>query len=346
VVPHSRPTLGPEDVEALVAVVEGGHLTQGPRVATLERALAERLERRGGVAASSGTAALALALGAMRIGPGDQVLLPAFACSALAGAVRFVGAEPVLADVGEDLAMAPAEARRRMGARTRAVVVVHPFGHPVDLGPFLELGVPVVEDCAQALGASRGGRPAGSLGEVAVCSFYATKMLAAGEGGMVLADDDGVLGEARAMRAGGAHPRAFNFKMSDLAAALALSQLARLEAFVARRREIAGRYEAALRGTAVRLPARAAGAEPCFSRFVVRVPNAGSLIAALARRGVEAKRPVADPLLSLDEEGTYPEAARAFDECVSLPLYPSLADEEIARVIGAVREAVEEAGWA
>lgn len=345
-VPHSRPSLGSEDAEALVAVVEDGHLTQGPRVAAFEEAMAGRLGRRGGVAASSGTAALALALGALGIGPGDRVLLPAFACSALADAVRFVGADPVLADVGEDLALAPEEARRRMGARTRALVVVHPFGYPVDLGPFLELDVPVVEDCAQALGASRGGRPVGSRGEVAVCSFYATKMLAAGEGGMVLADDERVLGEARAMRAGGAHPRGFNFKMSDLAAALGLSQLGRLEAFVARRREIAGRYEAALLGTAVRLPAREAGAESCFSRFVVRVPDAGTLIAGLARRGVEAKRPVGDPLLGLDGAGAYPEAARAFEECVSLPLYPSLREDEIAHVIGAVRQVVEEAGWA
>jgi dTDP-4-amino-4,6-dideoxygalactose transaminase len=313
-------------------------------VAAFERAVAARLGRRGGAATSSGTAALSLGLGSLGVGPRDEVILPAFACSTLRDAVRFVGATEVLADVGEDLALSPEETHRWLSRRTRAIVVVHPFGHPVDVAPLLQFGLPVVEDCAQSLGATREGRPAGSFGAVAVCSFYATKMVAAGEGGMVLADEDRVLEEVRAMRIGGVHPCGFNFKLSDLAAALGLSQLRRLDAFVSRRREIAGRYDAALADTAARRPVREAGTEPCFSRYVLRVPDASILIGGLQRRGIEAKRPIGDPLLR-QEAGSYPEAARAFDECVSLPVYPSLEDGDVVRIGEAVREVLREVGW-
>lgn len=345
-IPHSRPTLDAEDAEAVVRVIESGQLARGPRLAAFEQAVARRLGRRAAVATSSGTAALTLALRALKVGPGDEVVLPAFACAALGHAVQAVGASAVLADVGDDLGLLPESAFRRLSGRTRAVIVVHPFGHPLDLRPFLEWEIPVIEDCAQALGASRQGRPVGSLGTVAVCSFYATKMVAAGEGGMLLADSPSLLAQARALGAGNAAPDSFNYRLSDLAAALGLVQLRRLEAFVARRRAIAERYDAAFAGTSVRTPPREADAEPCFSRYVVRVPEAARLIQGLRRRGIEAKRPVGDPLLLGDSDAAaYPGAARAFAECVSLPLYPSLTDGETESVIAAVAEALVEAGW-
>lgn len=343
-IPHSRPTLGPDDLWALSAVLDSGHLSEGPRVAAFEEMIASRLGSRAGVAASSGTAALSLALRALRIGPGDEVVLPAYACSALGHAVRFAGADPVLADVREDLALDPEAAARRLNAKTRAVVVVHPFGHPVALEPFLEWDLPVIEDCAQALGAALHGWPAGSLGAVAVCSFYATKMIAAGEGGMLVSRHEDVVRRARAMRSGrGEATGAFNHKLTDLAAALGLAQLRRLDSFVARRREIADRYHAAFAETALRIPERETGAEPCFSRYIVRVPAEASLFVGTLRwRGVEAKRAIADPLVATADPDDFPEAARAFEECVSLPIYPSLDDGEAEHVVAAVEEALEE----
>lgn len=341
---HSRPTLGPEDTDAVTAVLDSGQIAQGPRVAAFEEALAARLGRRGGAATSSGTAALAVALVALGVRPGDEVVLPAYGCSALGEAVRFAGASAVLADIGDDLSVAPEDAFRRLSPRTRAVVVVHPFGFPVDVRPFLELGAPVVEDCAQALGAVRDGNPAGSMGTVTVCSFYATKVIAAGEGGMVLADDEALLWAARSTRDGGTG-RGFNFKMSDLTAALGLAQLARLEAFIARRRQIARRYDLAFDGRLRRPPGTGPGIDPCCSRYVVRVPDAVSFIEGVGRRGVQARRAVADPLVAGSDPDEYPEAARAFAECVSLPIYPSLGDEGVARVIEAVDGALAEAGW-
>lgn len=343
-IPHSRPTLGPEDAEAVVAVLESGQIAQGPRVASFEEAVAGRLQRRGGVASSSGTAALAVALTALGAGPGDEVIVPAYACSALGDAVRFAGASVVLADVGDDLSLDPGDVARRLSPRTRAVVVVHPFGHPVDVGPFVRWGIPVVEDCAQALGASRDGSPAGARGTVAVCSFYATKVVAAGEGGMALADDEAMLRVAKATRGGGTG-RGFNLRMSDLAAALGLAQLARLETFIARRRQIAERYDLAFDGRLSRASEREPGVEPCCSRYVARVPEAVTFIEGLGRHGVQARPAVADPMVLESDSAEYPEAARALAECVSLPIYPSLQDEEVALVIRAVEETLAEAGW-
>jgi perosamine synthetase len=340
---HSRPTLGPEDAEAVLAVLESGQIAQGPRVAAFEEALAGQLGRLGGVATSSGTAALAVALIALGAGPGDEVIVPAYACSALGEAVRFAGASVVLADVGDELSLAPEDAARRLSARTRAIVVVHPFGHPVEVGPFLMWGIPLIEDCAQALGASRDGSPAGSRGTVAVCSFYATKVVAAGEGGVALADDESLLSEARRTRHGGTG-RGFNFKMTDLAAALGLAQLARLEAFIARRRRIAERYDLAFRGRLSRPQGGEGGVEPCGSRYVVRVSDAATFVEGLGRHGIQARRAVADPLVRAGDPNEYPESARAFAECVSLPIYPSLEDEEVALVIRAVEQTLAETG--
>lgn len=345
VIPHSRPTIGPEDLEAVAVVLESGHLSQGPSVSAVERATARRLDRLYGVATSSGTAALALAFAALEVGSEDEVIAPAFACSAIADAVRFAGATLVLADVREDLALDPEDAARRLNAHTRAVVVVHPFGYPLDLRQYLEWEIAVVEDCAQALGASRDGRAAGSVGTVAVCSFYATKMVAAGEGGMLLADSADLIDKARILRQGGVPGTpGFNFKLSGLAAALGHTQLRRLHAFVARRRAIARRYDDAFEGTALRFPPREGAALSCFSRYVVRVPDAARLIAGLRERGVEAKRPVGDPLASTDPLG-YPVSARAFAECASLPIYPSLSDQDVTLVIEAVEKTLAELGW-
>lgn len=345
-VPHSRPSMGTAEGEAVLRVLDSGRIAQGPRVMELETEVAARLERRGGVACSSGTAALSLVLAALGVEPGDEVVLPAFACSALADAVRSIGGRVVLADIGEDLALDPSDTVDRITGRTRAVVVVHPFGYPVDPAPFLAWGVPVIEDCAQALGAERDGRPAGARGTAAVCSFYATKMVAAGEGGMLVADSAAILATTRRLRMGGEPDTgSFNHKLSDLHAAVALAQLARLDDFVARRRLIAETYDDAFANTRLQTPLRDEGVRHCFARYVVRVPDAAAFASALAAHGIEAKRPVRDPLLLRSQPGSYPRSERAFSGCVSLPLYPTLDDAGIERVIHAVLATSTKMGW-
>jgi dTDP-4-amino-4,6-dideoxygalactose transaminase len=271
------------------------------------------------------------------------VIVPTYACDALHHAVVRAGARPVPADVDPRThALALDDVRRRLGPRTRAVVLVHAFGRAVDPGPFAALGVPLIEDCAQALGAVVCGRAAGAGGAAAVCSFYATKLITTGEGGLV----GGAPAVVERVRRGREYdeqpllePRA-NAKLTDVQAALGRSQLGRLDSFVARRRAIAARYRAGLAGAACALP-EDAGAAHVYHRFVVEVARPlDAVIGALAARGVTARRPVFRPLHHAAGGGRYPEADRLWERSLSLPCYPSLTDGEVDVVVTALREAL------
>jgi perosamine synthetase len=341
-IPHSRPTLGPAEQAAVAEAVASGQLAQGPRVAAFERAMAGHLGLPDAVAVSSGTAALHLALLALGVGAGDEVLIPSYACTALLHAVRLAGAAPRLVDVDPATGnLDPDAARRARTARTRALVAVHAFGVPADLDALAGLEVPVVEDAAQAVGARHRGRPVGSLGAVGVLSFYATKLLTTGEGGMLAARDPGILAAARDRREydqkDDDRPR-FNYKMTDLAAALGLVQAGRLGEFLEQRRRLAARYRAGL-GPGVRHPPEVPGR--VWYRYVVAGPrDAEAHLARLSALGVEARRPVFQPLhryLGLDG---FPGAEEAWRQAVSLPLYPALSDAEADRVVQAAEAAL------
>src|SRR3989454_4021785 len=223
IIPHSRPTLTEDDAARVAGVVRGGQLAQGPEVERFEGELGRLLGAAGAAAVSSGSVGLELALRTLDVGPGHEVIVPTYACDAVYHAVTRCGATPVLADADPDtLGLSAVDATRRRTARTRAVIVVHPFGLAVDLDDFQALGVALVEDCAQTLGATLGGRPMGARGGLAACSFYATKLLTTGEGGAVTGRADLV---ARARDARDYDERTdlaprFNYKMTDMQAAL------------------------------------------------------------------------------------------------------------------------------
>ena len=336
---HSRPSITDEDVERVAAVVRSGQLAQGPEVAALERELAARLGVEAAAVVSSGTTALELALRALDVGPGHDVLIPTYVCDALHHAVTRCGANAVVVDADPGtLSMSAKDAEAQITGRTRAVIVPHAFGLAVDLAPFLALGVPVVEDGAQALGAEVAGRPAGGAGTLAVCSFYATKMIAAGEGGAVVGPAR-LVARVRDTREYDQRellsPRT-NAKLTDMQAALARSQLARLDGFVARRRAIAARYRARLVRADCRLPPDT-GRQHVYHRFVIGLErDPAAMQAALEARGIAARRPVFRPVhqaLGLDG---YPEAERLWSSMLSIPCYPALADAEVEQVADAV----------
>ncbi|MEW6544196.1 MAG: DegT/DnrJ/EryC1/StrS family aminotransferase [Nitrospirota bacterium] len=347
IIPHSRPTLGDEAVQAVSSVVASGQVAQGPRVAEFERAVAKLVGVRGGVAVSSGTAALELALLVLGIGPGDEVLLPSYVCAAPWLATVRVGASPKLVDIEPTTyAIDPDGAKRALSARAKAIIVPHLFGLPADLTGLEALGVPLVEDCAQTLAATERGRQVGTVGTVTVCSFYATKLLCTGEGGMVLANDERLLERARALREYDERQtldrRAFNHKMTDLQAALGISQLGRFGAFLRRRAAIADAYQEAFRPFDLRLPVVPEGRTHVYYRYVVR-PKGGSrvteeLLARMERRGIHCRRPVFRPIHRyLGLEG-YPASEEADRAALSVPIYPSLTEEEVARTIQTLRE--------
>jgi dTDP-4-amino-4,6-dideoxygalactose transaminase len=343
-IPHSKPTLTEADAARVAAVVRSGQIAQGPEVAAFERELAVRLGTPAAAAVSSGSAALELALRALDVAGADEVVIPTYVCAALHHAVTRVGATPVLAEADPaTLSVDPADVERRLSARTKCVIVPHAFGLAASLQRFDALGVPVIEDCAQAIGATDDGRPVGSRGRLSIVSFYATKMLTTGEGGAVAGPRD-LIERVRDLRDYDERldlaPR-FNYKMSDLQAALGRSQLARLDEFIARRHAVAARYRARLSGAPYGLPPDPAGGRHVYHRFVVDVGRpVGAVIDALAAGGVMARRPVFRPLHQALGSSGFDIADRLWSERLSLPCYPALAAAEIDTVAGALTEAL------
>jgi dTDP-4-amino-4,6-dideoxygalactose transaminase len=345
-IPHARPTLTDADAEAVARVVRSGFIAQGAEVEAFEAALATRFGVRSAAAVTSGTVALELAMRALDVGADDEVVIPSYACDALYHAVVRAGATPVLADADpETLSIAADDAKRRLTGRTRCLIVPHAFGLAVDLRPVLAFGLPVVEDCAQTVGAIVNGAPVGGAGHLAVGSFYATKLLTSGEGGVVAGAPELV---ARVRDARDYDEREdlaprFNYKMTDMQAALGRSQLARLDDFVARRRAIAARYRRALAGARCRVPDEA-GSRHVYHRFVVAVDRSlPPVIERLRQAGVTARRPVFRPIHRGLGRGGYPEAERCWRDRLSLPCFPSLTDAEVDTVAAALRAALEAA---
>ncbi len=340
-VPHNRLTHGAAERDAVAAVVASGRWSCGPAVERLERDLAARVGRRHAVAVGSGVGALRLALLSLGVGPGDEVIVPAYSCVALANAALACGARPVPADVVPgDWTIDPQAVTAT--PRTKALIAVHTFGAAADIKALGGLGVPVIEDCAHGIAAGA----MGSLAPIAITSFYATKLIGAGEGGAAMTDDDAVAAFVRRWRDyadQSADGTRLNDKLTEFAAALAGCQLGRLGEFLEARRACAERYGAALadiaRAGAVALPP---AGERAWYRYAVEFArlDAAEAIARLAARGIDAAKPVADWARAGE---ACPVSARAFQRLVSLPLYPTLGAEEQAAVIAAVRAVAEEA---
>lgn len=344
VVPHSRPTLDEVDIQAVAEVLRSGRISQGQVTRRFEQAVARFLGLRDGVATSSGTAALHLALVALGVGSEDEVILPSYTCVALLQAVRYVGAVPKLVDLEpEGYNLSVEEVRQTITRRTRAVLVPHMFGTPAAIEALCGLGIPVIEDIAQALGAAVDGRPVGSFGDVAVCSFYATKVLTTGEGGMVLSDSELLLRRVRDLRDYDGRRRLrtrFNYKLTDFQAALGFSQLRRLPEMLDRRRSLAARYAERVQVLGLRPPAVRPGSAPIYYRYVVSVPDAAKVREALQAYGVESPPPVFWPLHRYLSLSGFPRTERAYRTALSLPLYPSLQEEEVDRIFLALEAAL------
>ncbi|MBU0699198.1 MAG: DegT/DnrJ/EryC1/StrS aminotransferase family protein, partial [Proteobacteria bacterium] len=200
-IPHSRPTLGPEEMAAVADVIASSQIAQGKVVYEFEKAFAQKIGTTYAVSTNSGTAALHLTLLAMEVGENDEVIIPSYVCTALLNAVRYTGAEPVLAEIDPDTYnLEPDDVRRKLTSRTKAVVVPHLFGLPADMEGLLDLNVSIIEDCAQAVGSTYRQKCVGTFGKAAVFSFYATKVMTTGEGGMVVSASKDFMDRVRDLR--------------------------------------------------------------------------------------------------------------------------------------------------
>ena len=345
VIPHSRPSVDEVEMNGLQNVLSSGQLAQGPQVIAFEEELGSFHGLPPGVATSSGTAALHLALLSLGIGPGDEVLLPSYVCSAPLHAAYHSGATPVLVDVDPATGnMDPDDLKKRLTSKSKAIIAVHLFGLPADMDDILALGLPVIEDCAQSLGANLGGRMLGTLGAISICSFYATKLITTGEGGMILSSDNGLLAKARDLRdydkRESLAPR-FNYKMTDLQAALGRSQLEKLKSFLGQREALAGVYDEQLATLPCTLPISQEGR--IYYRYVVSMKgNITGLIQTLVNMGIEVARPVYRPLHRCFDLEDYPGAEMAWKSDLSLPIHPSLTSQDVQRVCQALQSVLME----
>ena len=350
-----------ELIGAFEAVLDSGRYVLGDQVAAFEREWAAYCRVEHAVGVSSGTDALALALRALGVGPGDEVLVPAMTAVASWLAVTQVGATPVGVDIQAGAGgMDPHAASASIGPRTRALIAVHLFGLPADIGALSDVaaqaGIALVEDAAQAHGARVGDRTVGSLGAIAAFSFYPTKNLGAmGDAGAVTTSDPELASRVRMLREYGwgaardSEMKGVNARLDELQAALLRVLLTHLPETTRRRCQIAQAYLDGLAGApGVELPVALTGSQPVWHLFVIRHAERDRLAVELARKGIAtavhyAPAPHLNRAYRADGwcEGTFPVAERHAATALTLPLYPALSDGDVRRVIESIRAACE-----
>ena len=358
-IPIARPQMGEEEKSRVWDAMTSGSLAQGPRVREFEERFAEFIGARHAIATSSGTTALHLALLGHDIGPGDEVITVPFTFIASANSILYTGARPVFVDVDEhDFAMDVGKVEAAITPRTKAIMPVSLYGQPADMPAITAIadrhGLAVVEDACQAHGAGIEQRRSGTWG-AGTFSFYPTKNMTTGEGGMLTTDDAELAERVRLLREHGMKVRyhhdvvGYNFRMTDIAAAIGLAQLPKLDGYNDRRREIAARYDRDLRGVVT--PTVRPGVTHVYHQYTIRVQRRDEFAERLKERGVGSAiyYPIPvhrqKPFVALGYgDEAYPVTDRLTEEVLSIPVHPSLSDDEVAQVIGAVNETAEELG--
>jgi dTDP-4-amino-4,6-dideoxygalactose transaminase len=351
-------SLRPALLAAMARVLDSSRFIMGAEGEALEASLAARSGVRHGVGVGSGTDALRLALAALDVGPGDEVITPAFSFVASSTTIVMAGATPVFVDVDpETYALDVAAFERAITPRTRGVVVVHLYGHPAPMDVIAPLarrrGFFVIEDAAQAIGASLDDRPVGAWGDATCLSFYPTKNLGGcGDGGMVLTDRDDIAERVRRLRHHGDGGRyrhlelGFASRLDELQAALLRVKLEHLDEWTAAYRRIAARYDRLLGDAPLVLPVERRGARHVYYLYTVRHPQRDALAKTLADLGVgtAVHYPIpipGQPMFGQADERVWPEAWRASREVLSLPCFAEMTDAEVEEVARAVRRACE-----
>ena len=347
---HNRLTYSDVEVEAVARTLRSGYWASGLRVTELERALAKLGSVKHAVGVASGLAALRLVLKGLGVKPGDRVLVPAYSCVALANATLACGATPVPVDITpQDWNFSLAEGQKMIAEyHPKAAIVVHTFGAPVPIEQMLDWGIPIVEDCAHAFGIHVNEIPLGGRAHAAILSFYATKLMGAGEGGAVLTNSAELAQFVRTWKDYTDKPpngTRLNDKMTDLEATLALCQLERLNDMIAARQKLAERYCELLapeadRNGCFRLPN---DLQPrIWYRYAVEMLGvpAKAVVEQLEQYGVQAAQPVTD--WRPQNSPSSPLADTAYDHIVSLPLYPTLTTEEQDKVVQALLQVCQD----
>jgi perosamine synthetase len=339
----ARPETGEEELAEVAAVLESGMLTQGPRVAELEQLIAEACETSHALVVSSGTAALHVAVHALGLLPGDEIVVPAYTFPATANVVELSGLRPVLADV-DPVTMNIDPEKLTIGPRTKAILAVHLFGRPCRMEELPDL--PVIEDAAGALGARRGGRACGSLGLMACLSFHPRKIVTTGEGGAVTTNDDAFAAEVAQLRNHGWRTLSppdmpapgFNYRLSDILCAVGLPQARRLDELYAARARVAAGYSERLAHLDVLLPRADEGDLHGWQAYVLQLEDRDRVLAELRAQGIEAQigTYALNQLGAYASQGSFPGARRVYERALALPFHTRLDDDDLDRVAEAL----------
>ena len=378
-VPFHRPSVGEDEIAEVVDTLRSGWLTTGPKVARFQREFAAAIGARHAIALNSATAALHLALEAVGVGPGDEVIIPTYTFTATGEVVTYLGAKPVLADCRVDTLNIDVETiEPHLTRRTKAILPVHIAGQTCDMEPILDLartrGLAVVEDAAHALPATYKGRAVGTIGDITAFSFYATKTITTGEGGMVTTQRDDYAARMKLMSLHGLSGDAWNrysarghwyyevtdfgfkYNLTDIAAALGLAQLARMSEFHRRREQVARAYTEGFGDLDTCFAPRDVGlGTHAWHLYILELNlpalavGRDELLEILRRKGVGTSvhfiplhlHPVYQRRLGY-EPGQFPVAEAVFNRACSLPIYPAMSEADIAHVIEAVRGTLQE----
>ncbi len=355
-------SLQPQMDEAILAAVRGGQYINGPNVKAFEKELASALGSKHAIGLNSGTDALHLALRALDIGPGDEVITVPFTFVATTEAIGIVGATPVFVDIDPvTYNMDPQEVEAKITPRTKAILPVHLYGQPADMDALMAIakrhGLPVVEDCAQAIGATIHGKRIGTIGAVGCFSFFPSKNLGAyGDGGACVTDDPELAARITALRGHGGRVKYYheelgiNSRLDEIQAAVLRVKLPHLDRWNEARREVAKRYNALLKDIpGVMTPEELSGTVPVYHQYTIRIKDRDGIHEGLKARGVQSMvyYPVPLHLQKVHDDlghqsGDFPISERAAREVLSLPIFPELTMEQQREVAEALRQAVED----
>jgi perosamine synthetase len=337
VIPHSKVVLEKEDLASVEQILRSGHLSQGKAAISLEEKIASFIGVNHAAAVNSGTAALHLSLLSLGAGGGSEVIIPSYVCTALLNAIHYVRATPVIVDIDPDTYNIDVESIKvAVTDRTKAVIVPHMFGLPAEIDSIVSLGIPVIEDCAHSIGARYKDRYTGAFGALSMFSFYATKMLGAGEGGMVLSNDLNLIETIRDLRdydERETYAIRYNYKMTDFQAALCKSRLRRLPTFIDKRRELARIYNAGLGGLKVGIPIASEGGDHIYYRYIIKIEDPIRFIDKMHTRGIICRRPVFKPIHRYLQLTGFHRTDDAWEKAVSIPIYPSLKEGEAIHIV-------------
>jgi dTDP-4-amino-4,6-dideoxygalactose transaminase len=357
-IPIAKPDIGDEEKEAVIQVLSSGMIAEGKRVAEFERTFAEYIEVEHCVAVNSGTAALHAAMLAQGIGKGDEVITTSFSFIATANSIMYTGAKPVFVDIeAETFNINTALIKDSITRDTKAIMPVHLYGHPAEMKAISDIAedhdLIIIEDACQAHGAIYQGKKVGSFGTGAF-SFYPTKNMTTGEGGMITTNDEEVARKARMIRAHGSQQRylhemmGYNLRMTDIAAAIGLVQLSKIDAYNAARRKNASMLSEGLKDIPeITVPTIRDACEHMFHQYTIRVDNRDELVTKLNQQGIGTgvyypipihKQPL---YVELGYKDYLPECEKAAKETVSLPVHPGVSEENVKQIIDAVIEGVE-----